>query len=64
MAQPITGFKIVEIGKPRLGELKPHSVRADVKIHLNVRSVLATESFMIAQSIPLTRSFFLLEECV
>ena len=37
MAQPITGFKIVEVGKPKLGELKPSSVRADIKIHLNVR---------------------------
>jgi hypothetical protein len=37
MAQPLTEFKLVEVGRPKLGELKPSSVRADVKIHLNVR---------------------------
>ena len=40
MAQPITEFRIVEVAKPKLGELKPSSVRADVKVHLNVRYVI------------------------
>ena len=40
MAQPITEFKLVEVGRPKLGQLKPSSVRADIKIHLNVRFAL------------------------
>jgi intron-binding protein aquarius len=34
MAQPITNFVIVDIGKPRVGEKKASKVRADVTVNL------------------------------
>lgn len=37
MAQPITSFTIVEVGRPKLGEMRPSSVRADVTLHMNVQ---------------------------
>lgn len=42
-AQPITGFSIVEVGRPNVGENHPSTVRADVKMHLNVRSNVRDE---------------------
>jgi intron-binding protein aquarius len=43
MAQPIVGFSIVEMGRPNIGETRPSSVRADVKLHLNVRQHIKQE---------------------
>jgi intron-binding protein aquarius len=43
MAQPITGFSIVEMGRPKIGENRPSSVRADIQVHLNVRPHIKTE---------------------
>jgi hypothetical protein len=37
MAQSVTGFKIVEIGKPKLGSKVPASLRANVSFHLNTK---------------------------
>lgn len=43
MAQPITGFSIVEVARPKIGESRPSSVRADVQVHLNVREHIRRE---------------------
>lgn len=43
MAQPITGFTIIEMGKPNIGETRPSSVRADIQVHLNVREHIRDE---------------------
>lgn len=43
MAQPITGFAVVEVAKPNIGEKKPSRVRADVTIVLSVRNDIKTE---------------------
>jgi intron-binding protein aquarius len=43
MAQPVTGFSVVEIGKPNLGESCPSSVRADITLHLGVRDHIKLE---------------------
>lgn len=37
MAQPITSFRVIAVGKPKLAENRPSFVRADVTMHLNVR---------------------------
>ncbi|KAI9551525.1 hypothetical protein GHT06_021858 [Daphnia sinensis] len=38
MAQPITAFSVVEVGKPNIGEKQPSRVRADVSVILDVRN--------------------------
>ncbi|XP_065342666.1 RNA helicase aquarius [Cloeon dipterum] len=43
MAQPITGFTIVEVARPNIGEKRPARVRADVSVHLNVRREIKNE---------------------
>lgn len=43
MAQPITGFAVVEVAKPNIGEKKPSRVRADVTVVLSVRSDIKSE---------------------
>lgn len=43
MAQPITSFMVVEVGRPNVGETHPSSVRADVTLHLNLRSYVRDE---------------------
>lgn len=43
MAQPITGFAVVEVAKPNIGEKKPSRVRADVTIVLSVRNDIKSE---------------------
>ncbi|KAF6024345.1 AQR [Bugula neritina] len=43
MAQPIEGFNVVEVAKPKLGENHPARVRADVSILLNTRGNIRNE---------------------
>lgn len=43
MALPITGFSVVEVAKPNIGENRPSRVRADVSINLNVRTEIKSE---------------------
>jgi len=43
MAHPISGFSIVEVAKPKLGEEKPSRVRADVSVNLSVRREVKQE---------------------
>lgn len=43
MAQPITNFTIVEVGKSNLGENHPSRVRADVSLVLNTRPEIKRE---------------------
>ena len=43
MALVITNFAICEVGKPKIGEQRPSSVRADVSVHLNVRDHIREE---------------------
>ncbi|XP_062579933.1 RNA helicase aquarius-like [Saccostrea cucullata] len=43
MAQPIVGFNVVEVAKPRVGETHPAQVRADVTINLSVRPQIKKE---------------------
>ena len=43
MAQPVMNFAIVEVGKPKLGEQRPSSVRADITLRLNVRPHIKAE---------------------
>lgn len=43
MAQPITAFSIVEVGKPNIGERQPSRVRADVTVVLDVRNDVKNE---------------------
>lgn len=37
MAQTVTSFSIVEVGKPNIGERQPSRVRADISVILDVR---------------------------
>ncbi|GFV81916.1 RNA helicase aquarius [Trichonephila clavipes] len=43
MAQPITTFSIIEVGKPNIGEKQPSRVRADVTVTLSTRHDIKTE---------------------
>ena len=43
MAQPITNFTIVEVGKANIGESHPSRVRADVTLVLNTRPDIKRE---------------------
>lgn len=43
MAQPITAFSVVEVGKPNIGEKQPSRVRADVSVILDVRNDVKSE---------------------
>jgi len=43
MAQPITNFTIVEVGKANIGESHPSRVRADVTLVLNTRADIKRE---------------------
>ncbi|XP_055013721.1 LOW QUALITY PROTEIN: RNA helicase aquarius [Boleophthalmus pectinirostris] len=43
MAQFITGFSIVEVAKPNIGESWPARVRADVTVNLNVQDHIKNE---------------------
>lgn len=43
MAQPIVGFNVVEVAKPRVGESHPAQVRADVMVNLSVRPQIKKE---------------------
>jgi len=43
MAQPITNFTIVEVGKANIGESHPSRVRADVTLVLNTRGDIKRE---------------------
>ncbi len=43
MAQPIVGFNVVEVAKPKIGENHPARVRADVTVNLNLRYEIKNE---------------------
>lgn len=43
MAQPITGFNVVEVAQPNIGENHPARVRADVTINLSIRPEIKRE---------------------
>lgn len=43
MAQPITTFSIIEVGKPNIGEKQPSRVRADVTVTLSTRYDIKSE---------------------
>ncbi|KAG8194552.1 hypothetical protein JTE90_013299 [Oedothorax gibbosus] len=43
MAQPITAFSIIEVGKPNIGEKQPSRVRADVTVTLSTRYEIKSE---------------------
>lgn len=43
MAQPITEFSIIEVGKPNIGEKQPSRVRADVTITLSTKHEIKEE---------------------
>lgn len=43
MAQPISGFAVVEVAKPNIGEKKPSRVRADVTVILSVKTDIKSE---------------------
>ncbi|XP_060606233.1 RNA helicase aquarius-like [Ruditapes philippinarum] len=43
MAQPIAGFNVVEVAKPRVGESHPAQVRADVTVTLSVVQSIKNE---------------------
>ncbi|XP_069126359.1 LOW QUALITY PROTEIN: RNA helicase aquarius-like [Argopecten irradians] len=43
MAQPISGFNVVEVAKPLIGENHPAQVRADVSVSLSVREHVKNE---------------------
>jgi len=43
MAQPITEFNIVQVGKPNISETRPSVVKADISVMLGMRNTIRTE---------------------